>query len=70
MKIVIHNLQRETNRVYEGDVATLERELGAEFRWATEQAHGDLDHILYIIDHHPLFGVEVLDASPHPFLKA
>jgi len=69
MKIIIHNLQRDSNRSYEGDVTTIERELGAEFGWATEQAHGDLDHILYIIDHHPLYGVEVVDSSLHPFLK-
>lgn len=70
MKIRIHNLQHGTDRVYEGDVTTIERELDAEFPWAVGQAHGDLDHILYIIDHHPLFGVEIIDSSLHPFLRS
>jgi len=69
MKIIIHNLLKDSNRTYEGDVATIERELGVEFAWAAEHAHGDLDTILYTIDHHPYYGVEVVDSALHPFLK-
>jgi hypothetical protein len=69
MRIIIHNILKDTNRAYEGDVATIERQLEAEFPWAVEHAHGDLDHVLYAIDHHPMYAVEVTDKSLHPFLK-
>jgi hypothetical protein len=69
MKIIIHNLLNDTNETYEGDVATLEHDLEADFSWAVEQAYGDLDTILYFIDHHPYYSVEVVDSSLHPFLK-
>lgn len=69
MKIIIHNLSRDTNQSYEGDVSTIERDLEAEFPWAVEQAYGNLDTILYFIDHHPYYSVEVVDSALHPFLK-
>jgi hypothetical protein len=69
MRIIIHNLLKDTNRAYEGDVATIERQLEAEFPWAVEHAHGDLDQVLYTIDHHSMYAVEVTDKSLHPFLK-
>ena len=69
MKIVIHNLLNDSNRTYEGDVATIERQLEVEYPWAVEHAHGDLDKILWTIDHHQFYGVEVADDSLHPFLK-
>ncbi len=70
MKIVIHNLMDGTERAYEGDVATIERDIDMDYPWAVYHVRGDLDHILYNIDHHPFFGVEIVDPSLHPFLKA
>jgi hypothetical protein len=69
MQITIHNILKDTNRSYSGDVATIERQLEMEFPWAVEHAHGDLDQVLYVIDHHPMYAVEVVDHSLHPFLK-
>jgi hypothetical protein len=69
MKVVIHNLLKGTNKSYEGDTATLARQLGAEYPWAALYAEGDLDHILWTIDHHSFFGVEIVDKALHPFMR-
>lgn len=69
MKVVIHNLLKDTNKVYEGDATTVERAIEEDYPWAVHHYYGDLDKILYTIDHHPFFGVEIEDSSLHPFLK-
>jgi hypothetical protein len=69
MKIVIHNLSNDTSQSYDGDVATIERDLEKDFGWALSGNEGDLDQILWVIDHHPYFGVEIADKSLHPFLQ-
>ncbi len=69
MKIIIHNLLNGSNKTYEGDATTLERQLEIDFPWAVEGNEFDLNHILWIIDHQQFHAVEVVDKSPHPFLK-
>lgn len=69
MKIVIHDYLRHDQHPYEGDAVSLERVLREDFPWACIGYEGDLDTILWMIDHHPYMAVEVQDPSPHPFLK-
>lgn len=67
MKIVIHDLMKDSNKLYEGDVVSIERELERDFPEMTEHRQGHLDDILWHIDHHPFFAVEVVSSSLHPF---
>jgi hypothetical protein len=69
MKIVIHNLMTGAAQTFEGDVTTIERDLEKDYDWAITGNEGDLNNILYVIDHHPYYGVEIADSALHPFLK-
>jgi hypothetical protein len=69
MKVIIHDLWKNTQMVYEGDPVTMERKLYEDFPWAVSGNEGDLEFILHTIDHSQHFGVEVVDPLPHPFLK-
>lgn len=69
MKIVVHDIMKNTQRVFEGDPITMERELEEAYPWAVHGNHGDLETTLWTLDHAQTFAVEVVDPLPHPFLK-
>lgn len=69
MKIVIHDLLKRSQQTYEGDALTLERELRHDYPWAVLGHEGDIDTILYNLDHAQTISIEVADPTPHPFLK-
>ena len=69
MKILIHDLLKGSQHVYEGDPVTMERKLEEDFPWAVSGNEGHLEYILWTLDHSQMFAVEVEDPLPHPFLK-
>jgi hypothetical protein len=69
MKVTIHDLLHGSHQTFEGDAKTLERELEKEYPWAVEGNEGDLESILWTLDHQQFHGVEVVDPTPHPFLR-
>lgn len=68
MKFVIHNLLDGSAQTYEGDTATVERELEEKYPWAVEGHEGHLEAILWNIDHQQFHSVEMIDSTQHPFL--
>jgi hypothetical protein len=69
MKIIVHDLMKKTQQVYEGDPVTMERKLYEDYPWAVSGNEGHLEYILHNIDHAQMLAVQVVDALPHPFLK-
>lgn len=69
MRVIIHDLLKRTQHVYEGDPVSMERHMREDFPWAVHGNEGDLNQILWTIDHAQMLAVEVADPSPHPFLK-
>ena len=43
MKLIVHNLHKGSNRVYEGDTKSVFRALEKDFPWACKHINEDLD---------------------------
>lgn len=69
MKVIVHDMLLGSKHEFEGDSRTLEDALEQVYPWAVEGNEGDIEAILWTIDHHQFHGVEVVDPSPHPFLR-
>jgi hypothetical protein len=69
MKVAIHNHLNDSMKTYEGDPASVERQIIEDYPWFKHFDDGDLETLCAYIDCQQMFSVEVLDDTEHPFLR-